>query len=95
MTVSQSTDHVANHIALNSNFCPVLAAGLSGCFSELPRDVCTLISCDPDDFHKLQVPDDVSHVKELADFYQALLVRTLPSLYKQTLTIDLYSSATQ
>jgi len=85
MSVSQDTDLVASHIAINSSFCPVLAAGLSGCFSELPRDVCTLVNCDPDDFHKLQVPDDVSQVKELADFYQALLVRRLLRLHYNNL----------
>ena len=59
---------------MQSNFCPVLAGGLSGCFSQLPRDIFTALRVlDVEELHKL-APAHVEQIKELSDFSGALLV---------------------
>ncbi|XP_059356174.1 FHF complex subunit HOOK-interacting protein 1B [Carassius carassius] len=53
MATSASNHAVARHIAENSYFCPVLATGLSGLYSSLPRK----IEVRGDDWHTLQRED--------------------------------------
>ncbi|XP_043104524.1 FHF complex subunit HOOK interacting protein 1B [Puntigrus tetrazona] len=53
MATSASNHAVARHIAENSYFCPVLATGLSGLYSSLPRK----IEVRGDDWHALRRED--------------------------------------
>ncbi|KTF90545.1 hypothetical protein cypCar_00036617 [Cyprinus carpio] len=53
MATSASSHAVARHIAENSYFCPVLATGLSGLYSSLPRK----IEVRGDDWHTLRRED--------------------------------------
>ncbi|XP_013877610.1 protein FAM160A1 isoform X2 [Austrofundulus limnaeus] len=67
MSLSASEPRVAQHIADNTYFCPVLATGLSGLYSSLPA--------------KLQVYSEDWHCLELADWQQVpALVHFLHSL---------------
>ncbi|KAL3073983.1 hypothetical protein niasHT_039537 [Heterodera trifolii] len=73
ISLSEQHQFVADYIAQKSNFCPVLAAGLSGCFSQLPHCIFTeLCVADMDEFHKLSVMD-AKTLPELCDFHNALL----------------------
>ncbi|KAL3093688.1 hypothetical protein niasHS_006250 [Heterodera schachtii] len=73
ISLSEQHQFVADYVAQKSNFCPVLAAGLSGCFSQLPHCIFTeLCVADMDEFHKLSVMD-AKTLPELCDFHNALL----------------------
>uniref|UniRef100_A0A914H209 Uncharacterized protein n=1 Tax=Globodera rostochiensis TaxID=31243 RepID=A0A914H209_GLORO len=73
MSVSKQHQFVADYVAQKSNFCPVLAAGLSGCFSQLPHCIFTELGVvDIDEFHKLSVLD-AKTLPEISEFHNALL----------------------
>uniref|UniRef100_A0A183CEP5 Rap-GAP domain-containing protein n=1 Tax=Globodera pallida TaxID=36090 RepID=A0A183CEP5_GLOPA len=73
MSVSKQHQFVADYVAQKSNFCPVLAAGLSGCFSQLPHCIFTELGVvDMDEFHKLSVLD-AKTLPEISEFHNALL----------------------
>ncbi|XP_076811105.1 FHF complex subunit HOOK-interacting protein 1B-like isoform X2 [Clavelina lepadiformis] len=63
MALSAENVKVADYIVQNSNFCPVLAVGLSGIYSTLPRHM----EVRTDDWHCLHRSDWV-HVPELTNF---------------------------
>lgn len=67
MSLSKKNEHVAQYITQHSNVCPVLATGLSGLYSLLPRKLLV----DGDDWHQL-TPDDVTDLPELAAFMNSL-----------------------
>ncbi|XP_072240982.1 FHF complex subunit HOOK-interacting protein 1A [Leuresthes tenuis] len=67
MSLSAENERVANHIAENTYFCPVLATGLSGLYSSLPT--------------KLEVPSEDWHCLNKEDWLQMpSLVQFLNSL---------------
>lgn len=51
-----------------------MAGGLSGCFSQLPRCICTALQIsEHDEFYKLSLLNDLEQINELAEFYKAVL----------------------
>lgn len=70
MALSRKNDKIGEYISENSNFCPVLATGLSGLYSSLPRrlDFDTFLS---DDWHQL-TPEDIQGTPELEMFLNSL-----------------------
>lgn len=67
MSLSKKNENVGSYIAEHSNVCPVLATGLSGLYSVLPRK----IGIETEDWHRL-TPDDVNDISELAMFMNSL-----------------------
>ncbi|VDM49076.1 unnamed protein product [Toxocara canis] len=71
LSVSRRLKYVAAFIATKSNFCPVVATGLSGCYSQLPRNVGSIIYVG-DEWHKISA-DDIESYPSLTDFHSSLL----------------------
>uniref|UniRef100_A0A8C4QAK4 FHF complex subunit HOOK-interacting protein C-terminal domain-containing protein n=1 Tax=Eptatretus burgeri TaxID=7764 RepID=A0A8C4QAK4_EPTBU len=67
MTLSTENDLLGRRITKESDFCPVLASGLSGLYSSLPRKM----EATSDDWHALQ-PEDCAGVPALVRFMTAL-----------------------
>ncbi|PSN55373.1 hypothetical protein C0J52_01825 [Blattella germanica] len=67
MSLSKKNENVGSYIAEHSNVCPVLATGLSGLYSLLPRK----LLIETDDWHRL-TPDDVNDINELTMFMNSL-----------------------
>ncbi|KAG7458786.1 hypothetical protein MATL_G00224350 [Megalops atlanticus] len=67
MSLSAENHTVANHIAQNTYFCPVLATGLSGLYSSLP----TRLEVQSEDWHCLQ-REDWQQVPTLVQFLNSL-----------------------
>lgn len=67
MTISARNPHIGLYIAENSDFCPVLATGLSGLYSSLPRK----IPVYTDEWHQFS-QEDISLVPELQMFLNSL-----------------------
>ncbi|XP_029053670.2 FHIP family protein AAEL005291 isoform X2 [Osmia bicornis bicornis] len=67
MSLSKKNDEVGIYIAEHSNICPVLATGLSGLYSLLPRK----LDIETDDWHRL-TPDDVNDLPALMHFMNSL-----------------------
>lgn len=67
MSLSTKNENVGSYIAEHSNVCPVLATGLSGLYSVLPRKV----MIETEDWHRL-TPDDVNDISELTMFMNSL-----------------------
>ncbi|XP_056012705.1 FHF complex subunit HOOK-interacting protein 1B-like isoform X4 [Ostrea edulis] len=67
MTISARNPHIGLYIAENSDFCPVLATGLSGLYSSLPRK----IPVYTDEWHRFS-QEDISLVPELQMFLNSL-----------------------
>ncbi|XP_014673397.1 PREDICTED: FTS and Hook-interacting protein-like [Priapulus caudatus] len=67
MVLSAKFDYVGAYIADESNFCPVLATGLSGLYSRLPRKLEAL----PEDWHELR-DEDKEQLPELETFLGSL-----------------------
>ncbi|XP_064482012.1 FHF complex subunit HOOK-interacting protein 1B-like isoform X3 [Ornithodoros turicata] len=67
MALSRKNQSVGLYIAEHSNFCPVLATGLSGLYSVLPRKLPIMA----EDWHKL-TPEDIQELPELAMFLNSL-----------------------
>lgn len=67
MALSASHTSVGQYIAQHSNFCPVLAAGLSGLYSMLPRT----LTIESDGWHRLS-PEDISDISQLQLFLNSL-----------------------
>ncbi|XP_018918069.1 FHIP family protein GF15501 isoform X2 [Bemisia tabaci] len=67
MSLSKHNDSVESFITNESNVCPVLATGLSGLYSRLPRK----LSIEAEDWHRF-TPDDVAEIKELTTFINSL-----------------------
>uniref|UniRef100_UPI00358F6C54 FHF complex subunit HOOK-interacting protein 1B isoform X2 n=1 Tax=Myxine glutinosa TaxID=7769 RepID=UPI00358F6C54 len=67
MTLSTENDLLGRRITKESDFCPVLASGLSGLYSSLPRKMEAI----SDDWHALQ-PEDCAGVPALVRFMTAL-----------------------
>nr|XP_006813629.1 PREDICTED: protein FAM160A1-like [Saccoglossus kowalevskii] len=63
MSVSSGNELVGSYIAESTNFCPVLATGLSGLYSALPHNI--------PHSHKL-TRDDANHITSLAAFLNSL-----------------------
>ncbi|KAL0272983.1 UNVERIFIED_CONTAM: hypothetical protein PYX00_005771 [Menopon gallinae] len=63
MSLSKKNDLVGAYITENSNVCPVLATGLSGLYSLLPRK----LEIETEDWHRL-TPDDINELPELTHF---------------------------
>ncbi|KAI6229392.1 hypothetical protein M3Y95_00526300 [Aphelenchoides besseyi] len=73
LTAANDLDFVAKHVSDDSNFCPVLATGLSGCYSQLPGFICEALRLRDDEFHKIYLNRSMDTVPELCDFYSSLL----------------------
>ncbi|VDK52185.1 unnamed protein product [Anisakis simplex] len=71
LSVSRRLKYVAAFVAVKSNFCPVVATGLSGCYSQLPRNIGSLFYVR-EDWHKISA-DDIDSYPSLADFHSSLL----------------------
>ncbi|XP_011143844.1 UPF0518 protein AAEL005291 isoform X2 [Harpegnathos saltator] len=67
MSLSKKNDEVGIYIANHSNICPVLATGLSGLYSLLPRK----LDIETDDWHQL-TPDDVNDLPALMQLMNSL-----------------------
>ncbi|KAK7479180.1 hypothetical protein BaRGS_00029524 [Batillaria attramentaria] len=67
MTLSARHPHIGHYIAENSDFCPVLATGLSGLYSSLPRK----ITPPSDDWFAL-TEDDCQRIVDLQMFLNSL-----------------------
>ncbi|GBL98469.1 UPF0518 protein GE18198, partial [Araneus ventricosus] len=67
MALSRRNESIGVYIAEHSNFCPVLATGLSGLYSLLPRKLPSV----PEDWHQF-TPEDISEIPELAMFLNSL-----------------------
>ncbi|XP_051939582.1 FHF complex subunit HOOK interacting protein 1A [Hippocampus zosterae] len=67
MSLSAENRRVAQHVAENTFFCPVLATGLSGLYSSLP----TKLEAPSDEWHCLQ-RDDWLRVPSLVQFLNSL-----------------------
>ncbi|XP_011339039.1 UPF0518 protein AAEL005291 isoform X3 [Ooceraea biroi] len=67
MSLSKKNDEVGLYIADHSNICPVLATGLSGLYSVLPRK----LDIETDDWHQL-TPDDVNDLPALTQLMNSL-----------------------
>ncbi|XP_076761378.1 FHIP family protein AGAP011705 isoform X2 [Xylocopa sonorina] len=86
MSLSKKNDEVGIYIADHSNICPVLATGLSGLYSVLPRK----LDIETDDWHRL-TPDDVNdlpallHLMNSLDFCNAVAQVAHPLVQKQLL----------
>uniref|UniRef100_A0A0R3RYK7 DUF5917 domain-containing protein n=1 Tax=Elaeophora elaphi TaxID=1147741 RepID=A0A0R3RYK7_9BILA len=71
LSVSRRLKRIAAFIAIKSNFCPVVATGLSGCFSQLSRSVGSILYVS-DDWHKINA-DDIDSYSSLLDFHSSLI----------------------
>lgn len=67
MSLSKKNDEVGLYIADQSNICPVLATGLSGLYSLLPRK----LGIETDDWYQL-TPDDVNDLPALMQLMNSL-----------------------
>ncbi|KAG8267164.1 hypothetical protein J6590_057003 [Homalodisca vitripennis] len=67
MVLSKTNQPVAEFIAHQSTVCPVLATGLSGLYSALPRKLSVAV----EDWHRF-TPDDVNEIPELVAFMNNL-----------------------
>ncbi|XP_070168413.1 FHIP family protein AGAP011705 isoform X2 [Polyergus mexicanus] len=67
MSLSKKNDEVGLYIADHSNICPVLATGLSGLYSVLPRK----LDIETDDWYQL-TPDDVNDLPALMQLMNSL-----------------------
>ncbi|KAJ9590796.1 hypothetical protein L9F63_016182, partial [Diploptera punctata] len=67
MSLSKKNENVGLYIAEHSNVCPVLATGLSGLYSLLPRK----LVIETEDWHRL-TPDDINEISELTMFMNSL-----------------------
>ncbi|KAG0428430.1 hypothetical protein HPB47_024590, partial [Ixodes persulcatus] len=67
MALSRRNQGIGRYIAEHSNFCPVLATGLSGLYSVLPRKL-TIVA---DDWYRL-THEDIQEIPELAMFLNSL-----------------------
>lgn len=88
MSLSRSHPSIGVYIAENSNFCPVLATGLSGLYSLLPRKLLTEVMT-ANDWHQL-TNEDINEIAELQTFLNSLefcnaVIRVSHPLVKQQL----------
>ncbi|XP_067134483.1 LOW QUALITY PROTEIN: FHF complex subunit HOOK-interacting protein 1B-like [Centruroides vittatus] len=67
MALSRRNESIGMYIAEHSNFCPVLATGLSGLYSVLPRKLSVL----SEDWYRF-TPEDIQEMTELAMFLNSL-----------------------
>ncbi|XKL64668.1 hypothetical protein PGB90_004754 [Kerria lacca] len=67
MSLSKNNSKVADYITIHSNICPVLAAGLNGLYSLLPRK----LTIESPDWFRFAA-DDVYEMKELTNFMNSL-----------------------
>ncbi|CAM1302858.1 FAM160A1 (predicted) [Pycnogonum litorale] len=67
MSLSHKSESIGFYIAEQSNFCPVLATGLSGLYSRLPRKLDII----PEDWCRLS-NDDIQEIPELLMFMNSL-----------------------
>ncbi|KAK7604799.1 hypothetical protein V9T40_005985 [Parthenolecanium corni] len=67
MSLSKNNEIIADYITNKSNICPVLAAGLNGLYSLLPRK----LSITSPDWYRFAA-DDVYEMKELTNFMNSL-----------------------
>ncbi|KAF7636361.1 hypothetical protein Mgra_00004142 [Meloidogyne graminicola] len=72
MSASSQNEFIAEHIINKGDLCHVMSAGLSACFSQLPKCVFTEFGLDSNESHKLNV-FDVKGMPQLYEFYNALL----------------------
>ncbi|XP_057710435.1 FHF complex subunit HOOK-interacting protein 1A-like isoform X2 [Corythoichthys intestinalis] len=87
MSLSASEPRVAQHIAQNTYFCPVLATGLSGLYSSLPAR----LQVYSEDWHCLDQPDwqqvpALVHFLHSLGFCSAVTSVTHPSIRSQLLS---------
>ncbi|XP_057340427.1 FHIP family protein GJ17503 isoform X1 [Microplitis mediator] len=86
MALSKKNDQVGIYLSENSNVCPVLATGISGLYSLLPRK----LEIEYEDWHRL-TPDDVNdipsldHLMQCFEFCNAVAQITHMSVQKQLL----------
>lgn len=71
MSLSKTHPSIGIYIAENSNFCPVLATGLSGLYSLLPRKLVTEVM-SANDWHQL-TNEDINEIGELQTFLNSLV----------------------
>uniref|UniRef100_A0A0C9RG73 AAEL005291_0 protein n=1 Tax=Fopius arisanus TaxID=64838 RepID=A0A0C9RG73_9HYME len=86
MALSKRNHEIGIYIAENSNVCPVLATGISGLYSVLPRK----LDIETEDWHRL-TPDDVNdipaldHLMHSFEFCNAVAQIAHPLVQKQLL----------
>ena len=67
MSLDKEQQLLAQYIAIESNFCPIVATGLSAVFSDLPR----LLPPSIEEIGMISMMD-IEHVKEIDDFVTTL-----------------------
>ncbi|KAK0416817.1 hypothetical protein QR680_012700 [Steinernema hermaphroditum] len=72
LSVTKNLEEVADYVAFRSNFCPVLATGLSGCYSELSSHICLSLNVGVE-WHRIGVESDIEALPALTHFHNALL----------------------
>uniref|UniRef100_A0A915N4J0 FHF complex subunit HOOK-interacting protein C-terminal domain-containing protein n=1 Tax=Meloidogyne javanica TaxID=6303 RepID=A0A915N4J0_MELJA len=72
MSASSKNEFIAEHIIQKGDLCHVMSAGLSACFSQLPKCVFSEFALDSNEAHKLSV-FDVKGMPQLYEFHNALL----------------------
>lgn len=70
MSLSKRHPSIGTYIAENTDFCPVLATGLSGLYSLLPRKLLTEVM-SANDWHQL-TNEDINEIAELQTFLNSL-----------------------
>jgi hypothetical protein len=70
MALSRNNESIGKYVAQESNFCPVLATGLSGLYSSLPRTLFNS-SIHSDDWHQITT-EDIQDNHELETFLNSL-----------------------
>lgn len=86
MALSKKNHEIGVYIAEHSNVCPVLATGISGLYSLVPRK----LDIETDDWHRL-TPDDVNdipsldHLMHSFEFCNAVTQIAHPLVQKQLL----------
>lgn len=88
MSLSRTHPSIGIYIAENTNFCPVLATGLSGLYSLLPRKLLTEVM-SANDWHQL-TNEDINEIAELQTFLNSLefcnaVIKVSHSVVKQQL----------
>uniref|UniRef100_A0A915MSE6 Uncharacterized protein n=1 Tax=Meloidogyne javanica TaxID=6303 RepID=A0A915MSE6_MELJA len=79
MSASSKNEFIAEHIIQKGDLCHVMSAGLSACFSQLPKCVFSEFALDSNEAHKLSVFDSEPKEEELCSriVYFHLCIETI------------------
>jgi protein FAM160A1 len=89
MSLSAVNDSIGHYIAECTSFCPVLATGLSGLYSSLPRKLKSIISETLDWYHDIQKSPEIQNFLTSLEFCNAV-VQVSHSLVRKQLCEYVY-----